>query len=152
MRNRIGGVALLFTAVIALQACATAASFQGPIPAPKQVVAYPEKGQSPEQTAKDTSECNQWAFKATGEKKPGEEGVKAGSESAVIEGLFGAATGALFGHFITGNPGAWAGYDGSTGALWGGKRGFEDASRTAQGKYERAYALCMRARGYAVTD
>ena len=142
---------LLLVAAFALQACATAASFQGPIPAPKQVVAYPEKGQSPEQTAKDMAECNQWAFKATGEKKPGEEGLKAGAESAVIEGAIGAAAGSIIGG-VLGGPGSWATLFGVIDAQHAGVGSAKDAARTAQGKYERAYALCMRARGYAVTD
>src|SRR5216684_2155659 len=110
-----------FTAVafaVALSGCASSGNPQ------PSVFAYPAKGQTPEQQARDSSECQTWA--------KGQSGWDPTTDTAKGVGI-GAAVGAL---------GGAAG--GIGGATYGG------TSQYGKGKagYDSAYAACMNGRGY----
>ena len=137
------------------------------------VIVYPAKGQSAEQTEKDKYECYQWAKGQTGfdpmaapaaQTAPpdGEEprgGVGTGA-------LAGAAGGALIGA-IAGDTKKGALIGGGSGALIGGMRRHDQKEREAHNRqqweqreaanyaqnrntYNRAYSACLSGRGYTV--
>ncbi len=86
------------------------------------VAAYPTKGQSPQQQARDAQECQGWAHQQTGY-DPGTDTAKSAGLGLAIGAIGGAATGAALGA-ATGDAGKGA---------------------------DRAYAACMGGRGYSVT-
>jgi len=104
------------------------------------VAAYPSKGQSAEQQARDINECEAWAKQQSGYDPAKDTGV-----GAVIGGLVGAAGGAAIGAAV-GAPGKGAAIGAVTGAAGGSAIGF---TKSKEG-YEKAYAACMGARGYNV--
>jgi len=145
-------------------------------PAFSDVIVYPAKGQSAEQTEKDKYECYQWAKGQTGfdpmaapvaqTAPPSREKEAAGAaQSGLVGGLGGAAVGALLGGKKGAGRGALIG--GGGGALMGGMRRHDQKQREqsarssweqretanyAQGRndYNRAYSACLTGRGYTV--
>lgn len=124
--------------------CATSSS-------PTQSVAtYPSKGQSAEQQAKDTRECDTWAKQQSGY-DPATETAKGAGIGAAIGAVAGAATGAAVGAAT----GAGAGRGAATGAVIGGVGGGVGGgayqySKSKEG-WQKAYAACMQGRGYSVS-
>ena len=140
------------------------------------VIVYPAKGQSAEQTEKDKYECYQWAKGQTGfdpmaapvaqtAPPPGEKEVAGAGKSGLAGGLGGAAVGALLGGKMGAGRGALIG--GGSGALIGGMRRHDqkeredhnrrqweqqEAANYAQNRsdYNRAYSACLSGRGYTV--
>lgn len=128
-------------------------------------VAYPAKGQSPQQQDRDEGECHVWARKKTGidpaqvaqapaappPSQPGGERVRGAARGA----LGGAAIGA-----IAGDTGKGAGIGAVVGTMAGGHRARERAAageQQAQAQqqqtietFHRAYRACMQGRGYTV--
>ena len=137
-------VVSLFVVAFFVEACATN-------PAYKSVSAYPTRGQSAEQVAKDKTECESWAQQETGYTGEVAVGVKEGAKDALIGGGIGAVLGVIFGA-ITGKTGTGAAVGATVGGGAGGIAGGLSAAKDARGKYERAYATCMKVRGYAVSD
>jgi len=150
-------------------------------PPPEQVtevIAYPAKGQAPEQLDRDRYECHNWAVKQTGF-DPSIPGVPP-HQRVVVHGppppppgsgvAAGAITGAVLGAIIAGprDAGAGAVVGGIAGAAVGGAaeqaqtqaardaeaRAVERARAPAQeeraGAYRRAITACLEGRGYSV--
>ncbi|MBI4245785.1 MAG: hypothetical protein HY728_08885 [Candidatus Rokubacteria bacterium] len=137
------GMSLVLAAGI-VAGCATA----GPPPA-QSVAVYPAKGQSADQQARDSSECDTWSRQQTGY-DPTTETAKGAGIGAVLGAAAGAATGAAVGA-ITGSPGRGA----AAGAVIGGVGGAAvgggmQYSKSKEG-WEKAYAACMQGRGYSVS-
>jgi hypothetical protein len=113
------------------------------------LAAYPAKGQSPEQQARDSNECQAWARQQTGYDPTGETAKGAG-----IGALIGAAAGAATGAAVGAATGGGAGRGAATGAVIGGVGGAAGGGAYQYAKsregYERAYAACMQGRGYTV--
>jgi hypothetical protein len=171
---------VVLTAVLA--ACATPPprhEVVGPPPPPPgaaQIVVYPAKGQSPEQTERDRYDCHIWAVQQSGF-DPSAPGVPPGQRVVVQPAnppgtgtAVGAIAGAILGAAIAGPRNAGAGllFGGITGAAVGTA---SDANAQAQANYEqsrldagynaqaaqgaqnaanyrRAISACLDARGY----
>lgn len=115
-------------------------------------IAYPAKGQSPQQQSKDDGECHGWAKKKTGidpmapppPSQPGGERIQGAARGA----LGGAAIGA-----IAGDAGKGAGVGAVVGTMAGGHRArtreAAEKQQTAD-TFNRAYRACMQGRGYSV--
>jgi hypothetical protein len=134
---------------------------------------YPAKGQSPEQTEKDKSECYTWAKQQTGFDPmlpPPAAPPPPSSPQADGQMVRGAARGAALGAIggaIAGDAGTGAAVGAATGGALGGMRRRSDYRHDQQqyeqqvqqqqaqynqqrGNYDRAYGACMEARGYAL--
>jgi hypothetical protein len=136
----------------------------------QQVIAYPERGQTPEQQARDTAECQAWAAQQVGGSPsaavPPPPVAQAPQGSAVRGGARGAAVGAV-GGAIGGDAGKGAAAGAAAGALVGGMRS-RDQHRQAEAQQQayanqqaavaaqqqdvtsRAVAACLTGRGYSV--
>ena len=135
---------IMVTALLAatLGGCATS---QPPRP---NVGAYPARGQSAEQQARDSYECQAWARQQTAY-DPAADTAKSAGVGLAVGAIAGAATGAAIGA-ATGNAGRGA----AVGAVVGGVGGTAVGAgygytRNREG-YDRAYAACMLGRGYSV--
>ena len=140
----------------------------------QEVIVYPAKGQSAEQTEKDKYECYQWAKGQTGfdpmapptasTPPPPDEQPTASAGKGMVGG---AAAGALVGGIADGNWGQGAAIGAVAGGLFGNhrKRKQQDENRARQDQwaqqqaqqyqaqrhnYNRAYAACLQGRGYTV--
>lgn len=136
------------------------------------VIAYPEKGQSTEQQAKDTAECAQWATQQTGispeqllqQQQQAAGQTQAPNTSAAKGAGRGAAVGAL-GGAISGNAGAGAaaGAGAGIGAVGGGIRRRQQEQQAQQQQqagqaaikqqmatYDTAKKTCLKGKGYSV--
>lgn len=137
------------------------------------VMVYPAKGQSAEQTEKDKYECYQWAKGQSGfdpmaaptaQTAPPASEKQAGG--AGRGALGGAAAGAVVGA-LTGNTRKGALIGGGSGALLGGMRRHDQKERETHNRnqweqreaanysqnrndYNRAYSACLSGRGYSV--
>jgi hypothetical protein len=131
-----------------------------------QVYIYPEKGQSPQQQARDQNECQGWAMQQTGYNPgapPPPPPTSSGPTGDVVRGAGrGAALGAV-GGAIGGDAGKGAAIGAATGALFGTMRRADRArseqaqqqaysaqAAQAQTAFNRALAACLSARGYTV--
>ncbi len=130
----------------------------------QQVFIYPQKGQSPQQQAQDTGECQAWATQQTG-------GPMAAPPAAAPPppttgpgrgAARGAAVGAV-GGAIGGDAGKGAAIGAATGAMVGGMRRRDQMRQqeavAAQNQqmqaahsenYKKALATCLGAKGYSV--
>jgi hypothetical protein len=132
-----------------------------------QPMAFPAKGQTPEQQEQDQFSCYKWAAKETGvdpmnmqgTAPPKQESVAGG---AVRGGAKGAALGAI-GGAIGGNAGKGAkigaAVGGGAGVMGSNRRNRQRQSDAKQehkaqqadrGQYDRAWGLCMKGKGYEV--
>ncbi|MDH3997628.1 MAG: YMGG-like glycine zipper-containing protein [Desulfuromonadales bacterium] len=143
----------------------------------KEMVIYPNQGQSDEQMEKDRFECYSWAKKQSGfdpmalptasEPPPEQEAKQGGAVSGAARGaLLGSAIGAITGDSKSDTrTGAKAGAAG--GALVGGMRRNDQARSEAQkqqqweqeqvqkyaagrNEYNRGFAACMEGKNYTV--
>ena len=136
---------------------------------------YPSKGQSKQQESEDKWQCHQWAVQQTGVDplKLAEQATNPDTyrqpEGGFGHALFGggahgAALGAV-GGAITGDAGKGAARGAAVGgllALFKARRRMKaqhqyneslvQGQRAALGKYEKAYATCLRGRGYTVSQ
>src|SRR5262245_19951915 len=133
-----------------------------------QQIVYPAKGQSPEQQAKDQSECNAWAQQTTGvdplviaqqQSQPAPAQKQGGRARGALGG---AAAGAAVGA-IAGDTGEGAAIGAAVGTMGGGIRqrrqnkeqesatqAQASQSQAALDTYARAVKTCMQGRGYTV--
>jgi hypothetical protein len=131
----------------------------------QQVFIYPQKGQSPQQQAQDTGECQAWATQQTGGAMAAPPPM-ASAPPPTASPLKGAARGAAVGSVggaIGGNAGKGAAIGAATGAMMGGMRR-HDQMQQAQAQQaqaqqmqaaqadttKRALATCLGAKGYSV--
>ena len=150
-----------------------------PPPAPNtQVYAYPQQGQTPEQTDRDRYDCHEWAVKQTGF-DPSAPGTPPHDRVVVASGpppgtntAIGAVAGAVLGAVIGGprNAGFGAVAGGITGAAIGSTGDAANAEAQHQqvqairaqdarqaaivdqkaANYRRAISACLEGRGYTV--
>jgi len=131
----------------------------------QQVFIYPQRGQSPQQQAQDTGECQAWATQQTGGAMAGAPAM-APPPPPTASPLKGAARGAAVGAVggaIGGDAGKGAAIGAATGAMMGGMRRRDQMqqqqAQQAQAQqmqaaqadtYKRALATCLGAKGYSV--
>jgi hypothetical protein len=141
--------------------CALAPALPAPAAA-QQIYAYPTKGQSADQQARDQQECSGWAIQQTGY-NPAYPPPASGSQPVAGGMLRGAAGGAAIGAVggaIGGDAGKGAAIGAGAGALFGGIRQHErnrsqaqqqaQYSQQAYDAYRRAMSACLQGRGYSV--
>ena len=144
----------------------------------QELIIYPSKNQSNEQTEKDKFACYSWAKGQTGfdpmaappaAMPPPAQQTKSVAGGAAVGGLGGAALGAGIGAIAGGSSGAGkgAGIGALTGGTLGGVRSHsqnqqaeqaqkqreqEQVAQYQQGRnnYNRAYSACLEGRGYTV--
>jgi hypothetical protein len=127
--------------VLLLSGCAST-------PSQSSVAAYPTKGQTVDQQARDTSECTLWAKQQTGY-DPATETGKGIAVGALIGAASGAALGAATGA-VTGHAGSGAAIGAAAGGIGGGAIGGGYQYSRSKDGYDRAYSACMGGRGYSV--
>lgn len=130
----------------------------------QQMFIYPQKGQSPQQQAQDTGECQAWATQQTGGAMaaPPMASAPPPTASPLKGAARGAAVGAV-GGAIGGNAGKGAAIGAASGAMIGGIRRRDQVQQqeAAQAQnqqmqaaqsdtYKRAMATCLGAKGYSV--
>jgi len=130
----------------------------------QQVFIYPQKGQSQQQQAQDTGECQGWATQQTGGPMAAapQYAAPAPTSSPLRGAAGGAAVGAV-GGAIGGDAGKGAAIGAATGAMIGGMRRRDQMrqqeaaqaqnqqAQAAQGEtYKRALSSCLAAKGYSV--
>jgi hypothetical protein len=130
-----------------------------------EVFAYPKQGQTQEQFEKDQFECHKWATQQTGfdPMKAQQIAAPPAQQGGAVKGAArGAALGAI-GGAIAGDAGKGAAIGAGVGAA-GGRMRQNDANRQAQAatqqaqaqqqqarsQYDKAYAVCLEGKGYAV--
>ncbi len=113
-----------------------------------RVYAYPKKGQSEAQQAKDRAECESWAKQQTGF-DPTVDAAKGAGMGALIGAAAGAATGAAVGA-VVGSPGKGAAIGAATGGIGGATVGGGYGYLKNKEGFEKAYAACMTGRDYEV--
>jgi OmpA family protein len=129
----------------------------------QQIYVYPQRGQTPQQQAQDTNECQGWASQQTGGPNAPQMAAPPPPTTGPGRGAArGAAVGAV-GGAIGGDAGKGAAIGAATGALVGGMRRRDQArqqeavaaqnqqAQAAQSEnYKRALASCLGAKGYQV--
>jgi len=137
--NRIvsGMTTIVFAA--ALSGCASA-------PATPTVYAYPAQGQTPQQQAQDTNECQTWAKQQTGW-DPATSTAKGAGIGLAIGALGGAAAGAAIGA-ATGHAGTGAAIGAAAGGIGGAAYGGTSQYGKGQAGYDQAFGACMSGKGY----
>jgi len=130
----------------------------------QQMFIYPQKGQSPQQQAQDTGECQAWATQQTGGAMaaPPMASAPPPTASPLKGAARGAAVGAV-GGAIGGDAGKGAAIGAATGAMVGGMRRRDQMQQQeavqAQNQqmqaahavnYKRALSSCLGAKGYSV--
>lgn len=110
--------------------------------------AYPAKGQTAEQQSRDMNECTAWAKQQTGF-DPTMDTAKGAGLGALIGAVGGAAAGAAIGA-ATGSPGTGAAIGAAAGGIGGAGIGGTLGYTKNKDGYDRAYAACMKTRGYTV--
>ena len=112
-------------------------------------IAYPQRGQSPEQQRRDESECNTFAREQQ-QRQPTQENSAA--ENVLGGALGGGAVGAV-GGAIAGDAGTGAAIGAGVGALIGTRNTRQTRSQQnneSQDIFNRAFSACMETRGYLV--
>lgn len=136
----------LASAALVLSMLSGCASSQAPRPS---ISAYPAKGQSPEQQARDTNDCQFWAKQQTGY-DPGLDTAKGAGIGLAV----GAVTGAAAGAAIGAASGRGAGSGAAVGAVIGGVGGTAAGAGYGYTKnrdgYNQAFSACMQGKGYTV--
>lgn len=112
------------------------------------VAAYPARGQSPEQHARDNEECQTWARQQSAY-DPATDTAKGAGVGLAIGALAGAATGAAIGA-ATGNAGRGAAVGAVVGGVGGTAVGAGRGYTSNRDGYDRAFAACMQGKGYSV--
>ncbi len=131
----------------------------------QQPFIYPERGQSPQQQARDQQECSGWAMQQTGYNPgaPPPPPASSGPQGQVVRGAAGGAALGAVGGAIGGDAGKGAAIGAATGALFGTMRrarqaqeqqaqqqAYQAQSAQSQANFSRALAACLSARGYTV--
>src|SRR5260370_19595288 len=105
----------------------------------QQVFIYPQKGQSPQQQAQDTGECQAWATQQTGGAMAAPPPM-ASAPPPTASPLKGAARGAAVGSVggaIGGNAGKGAAIGAATGAIRGGVRRYDQMQQARAQQAQR---------------
>jgi hypothetical protein len=139
-------LAALGALTLALGGCASTG------PAAPSIAVMPAKGMSYQVFQRDDAVCQANAQRATGYQSPGEAANSSAATSAVVGAGLGALAGAAIGS-ASGNLGRGAAIGAGTGLLAGavvGSNSAREAGGSVQGRYDLAYAQCMRARGHDV--
>jgi hypothetical protein len=164
-RNLDGGRAVRWFLAAAMVALTAAPSVLA-----QDIIAYPSQGQSQEQQQRDRFDCYQWAVTQTGFDPQRQTYAAAPTSTAPGQGgptaLRGAARGAALGAVggaIGGDAGKGAAIGAGVGGLFGAMRRRDQERQQAQaqsaqtsavaqqsGAFNRAMAVCMQGRGYAV--
>jgi len=135
-------------------------------PAWAEVIAYPKKGQTQEQFQQDQYQCHQWAKGQTGfdpmAPQPATAAPPPQQGGAVKGAARGAALGAI-GGAIAGDAGKGAAIGAAVGGTGGAMRQADRNQQAAQAhqqaqaqqqgaraQYDKAYAVCLEGKGYAV--
>jgi hypothetical protein len=113
------------------------------------IVAYPAKGQSAEQQARDTNDCQLWAKQQTGY-DPGMDTAKSAGLGLAIGAVAGAAAGAAIGAASGGGAGSGAAVGAVVGGLGGTAAGAGYGYTKTRDGFNQAYAACMQGKGYTV--
>lgn len=129
-------------------------------------VAYPAKGQSPQQQQSDTAECRSWASSQTGMDPSMQAAAPPPTSGPAVGGgerLAGAARGAVGGAVIggiAGDAGQGAGIGAAAGTMAGGARARQNRreaqasqhaqTQSSQDAWARAFGACMSGRGYTL--
>jgi phage tail tape-measure protein len=137
MKTAIGVVVI----AALLSGCATS---EPPRPT---VAAYPTRGQSADQQARDHHECQGWARQQTGY-DPASDTAKGAGVGLAVGALAGAATGAAIGA-ATGNAGRGAAVGAVVGGVGGTAVGAGYGYTRNRDGYDRAYSACMQGKGYS---
>jgi len=137
--HRIVAGMTVFVFAAALSGCASA-------PATPTVYAYPAKGQTPQQQAQDSGECQGWAKQQSGW-DPATSTAKGAGIGLAIGALTGAALGAAAGAAV-GSPGTGAAIGAAAGGIGGAAYGGTSQYGKGQAGYDQAFGACMSARGY----
>ncbi len=111
------------------------------------VYVYPARGQGMEQVSRDQAECQAWSKQQTGF-DPAMDTAKGAGVGAAVGALGGAAAGAAIGA-ATGSPGKGAAIGAAAGGLGGAGVGAAVGYAKSKEGYDKAYAACMSAHGYA---
>ena len=125
----------------------------------QELMIYPAKNQSNEQTEKDKFACYSWAKGQTGFDPMAQpqattsapaQPTKSVARGAAVGGVGGAALGAGIGAIAGGSSGAGRGA--GIGALAQRQREQEQVAQYQQSRsnYNRAYSACLEGRGYTV--
>jgi hypothetical protein len=138
--NRIVSAMTAIVFAAALSGCASST------PATPNVYAYPAKGQTPQQQAQDTGECQTWAKQQSGW-DPATSTAKGAGIGLAIGALTGAAAGAAIGA-ATGHAGTGAAIGAAAGGVGGAAYGGTSQYGKGQAGYDQAFGACMSARGY----
>jgi len=153
---------ILLLAVITVMGIAFAQSLSSSL----GVVAYPSKGQSPNQQSKDEGECFAWGKQQTGidpfavASAPTQQpGPAVGGGERLRGAARGAAGGAAIGA-IAGDAGKGAGIGAVAGTMVGGHKARKNQEAQQQQaeqnkaatlqQFNKAFGVCMEGRGYAV--
>jgi hypothetical protein len=131
------------TAVLFAAAISGCSSSEPPKP---NVYVYPAQGQTPQQQAQDTSECQTWAQQQSGY-SPGTDTAKGVGVGAALGALGGAALGAAVGA-AAGSPGTGAAIGAAAGGVGGATYGGVSQSGKGESGYNQAYSACMGGKGY----
>ena len=137
------------------------------LPAHAEPIAFPAKGQTPEQQTKDQQECRQWAVQQTGvdpaklpapAATPSQEKDRQVLRSAAAGAAIGGLGGSMGGEF-----GKGAGAGAAAGAVVGivkKRRARKEAEANQQqarqqqqqtvDQFDRAYGACLEGKGYTV--
>ena len=121
-------------------------------PATPSVAVMPARGVSYQAFQRDDDFCQMNAQRAVGYQSPGEAANDSAVKSAVIGTGLGALAGAAIGS-ASGNLGSGAAIGAGTGLLAGaivGSNNARESGGAVQGRYDLAYAQCMRTRGHDV--
>jgi hypothetical protein len=121
--------------------CATA-------PPRPTVHAYPARGQSAGQMSADVAHCEAWAKQQTGY-DPVADTAKGAAVGTLLGGALGAGGGAAVGAASGGSVGRGAATGAVVGGVVGGVAGGAYQYSKSKEGYDKAYAACMSARGYA---
>jgi hypothetical protein len=111
------------------------------------VYTYPSQGQTPQQQAQDTSDCQTWAQQQTGH-SPGTDAAKGAGIGLAIGALGGAALGAAVGA-ASGHAGTGAAIGAAAGGVGGGAYGGVSQYGKGQAGYDQAFSACMSGKGYS---
>ena len=130
-------------AALLLSGCATTDSARPPL------AAYPTKGQTPEQQARDTGDCEFWA-KQEANYDPAMDTAKGAGIGLALGAVTGAAAGAAIGAASGGGAGSGAAVGAIVGGVGGTAAGAGYGYKKNRDGYMQAYATCMQAKGYSV--
>ena len=145
MNRKIAGISVVALSM-SLGACATTG------PAQPKIAVMPGQSKSYEAFQRDDVNCQASAQRAINYQSPGEVGNNSTITGAAVGTALGALAGAAIGS-TSANAGRGAAIGAGTGLVAGTMIGASNAERTGgsvQGRFDLAYAQCMRARGHDV--